>query len=512
MSKKRIIVLCCVLALLAVCAGGAWVAGERIVSPAEAAARTAPPTPSPILVPIEKRVLSSQIITRGTARFGIPVPIALAPSALKANAAGLLTTVPRPNMQFKEGDVICTVSGRPVLLLQGATPAYRDIVPGTSGTDVRQLEQALKRLGFDPGPVDGHYDERTSAAVAAWYKSKGYEPFGPTPEQLANLRVLETAFGDATKNKLAAATAAATAEYAVKAARTKAQHAYKMATADIATKISERALIALDPRALQTARAAADANLELARSSVRSAEQDGEVTYRAAQDAEKVAKLEAKLTTERADRAAADLQRAKEKLGIQVPLDEIVFIPALPVRVEQVNGIVGATASGPVLSVTDNQIMIDSSLPLDVAPLVKPGMEVAIDEPALGFKAKGTVEYVASSPGTRGVDGYHFYYTVRVGESPTPLQGFSLRLTMPIKSTKGAVTTVPMSAVSLGADGKSRIQVQRGGELAYVPVEPGLAADGFVEVKPLEGKLEPGQLVVVGHEQSDSTDSQSNQL
>src|SRR5436190_14780384 len=100
-----------ILLLMAVMAGGAWVAGERIVSPAEAAARTAPPSPSPILVPIEKRVLSSEIITRGTARFGTPQPIALAPSSLKTNVAGLLTTVPLPNTQFKEGDVLFTASG-----------------------------------------------------------------------------------------------------------------------------------------------------------------------------------------------------------------------------------------------------------------------------------------------------------------------------------------------------------------------------------------------------------------
>ena len=77
-------------------------------------------------------------------------------------------------------------------MLQGATPAYRDMVPGSSGADVKQLKEGLKRLGFDPGPIDGGYDARTSAAVAAWYKSRVYEAFGPTPEQLANLRVLET--------------------------------------------------------------------------------------------------------------------------------------------------------------------------------------------------------------------------------------------------------------------------------------------------------------------------------
>ena len=69
MSTSRTTALCGILLLMAVMAGGAWFAGERIVSPAEAAARTAPPTPSPILVPVEKRVLSSEIITRGTARF-----------------------------------------------------------------------------------------------------------------------------------------------------------------------------------------------------------------------------------------------------------------------------------------------------------------------------------------------------------------------------------------------------------------------------------------------------------
>jgi multidrug efflux pump subunit AcrA (membrane-fusion protein) len=198
----------------------------------------------------------------------------------------------------------------------------------------------------------------------------------------------------------------------------------------------------------------------------------------------------------------------KNKLGVQIPLDEIVFVPALPVRVEQVTGIVGSAASGPVLSVTDNQIMIDSSLPLDVAPLVKPGMEVAIDEPAIGIKTTGIVESVAPGPGTNGVDGYHFYFLVRAGESPTPLQGFSLRLTMPIKSTQGAVTAVPVSALSLAANGTSRVQVEKDGKLEYVSVEPGLAADGFVEVKPLEGALEPGQLVVVGKEHSESSDAQ----
>src|SRR5919106_129273 len=476
--SKPIAVLFCVLALMAAAAVGGWVAGSRIESPAEAAARTAPPTPSPILVPVEERVLSSNVVTRGTARFGLPQPISIAPSVLKADTTVLITTLPARNAQFKEGDVMLTTSGRPVFVLQGEIPAYRDLVPGTAGEDVRQLEQGLERLGFHPGPVDGTYDGHTSGAVAEWYEAAGYEPFGPSTEQLANLRTLEVAFVDATKNELAAAAAAATAALAVQAARSQADYADKTAAAEMATH----------------------RNRELARAAVRSAELEGQVAVRAALDAQQVAEFEAQLTAERADQLAAELDAANRELGVQVPLDEIIFIPALPVRVEEVTGVIGGAVSGPVMSVTDNQIVIDSSLPLDAAPLVKPGMTVAIDEQALGINAEGVVDMVAHTPGTHGVDGYHIYFAVRVGATSAPLEGFSLRLTIPIESTRGLVTAVPLSALSLGADGTSRVQVANKGALEYIVVEPGLAADGFVEVTPVEGKLEPGQLVVVGTE------------
>ena len=291
-------------------------------------------------------------------------------------------------------------------------------------------------------------------------------------------------------------------------------------------------MIVLDPRQPETARAAADAKLAVARAAaektkldgklailaaerdvklaaeqlalaeaaVKSVRLEGEKVVQAALDAQKLAELDARLTAARAGRLGADLDAARRKLGIQVPVDEIVFIPTLPVRVEEVTAAVGAAAAGPVMSVTDNQLAIDSSLALDAAPLVKPGMPVAIDEQALGIKAKGVVEQVASTPGTRGVDGYHIYFEVRVVETQAKLEGVSLRLTIPIESTKGAVFAVPTSALSLAADGTSRVQVQGNNRaLEYVVVKPGLAADGYVEVTPVDGALAPGQLVVVGY-------------
>ena len=585
MASRRIKMLAGVLAAVAAAASLAWVVGSRIESPADAAARTAAPAPSPILVPIEKRVLGSSVVTRGTVRFGLPEPISIAPSTLKP-AAGLIATLPLRGVQVPEGGALLTASGRPVFVLRGNLPAYRDLVPGIRGDDVRQLKEALTRLGYDPGTVDGYYSQQTAAAVARWYRAKGWEPFGPTREQLALIRTLEHDAGDANKVAQAAATAAAAAAPAVDAARAaaehsartsaaevaarmaelhsleagrdtdlslalrneraKADHANAAAESDLAAQIADEAFISLDPRQPETARMAAKAKLELARATAhktrleglaavqaaeraaaqvggkielaksavtsaqlaeRSVRLEGEKQVRAATDAQKLAEYDARLAGERARQLAADLNLAQDKLGVQLPVDELVFLRTLPVRVEEVKAIVGAPATGPVLSVTDNLLSIDSSLTLDSAPLVKPGMKVAIDEQALGVKATGTVQTVAGTPGTRGVDGFHIYFEVRVDPTPVKLDGFSVRLTIPIKSTDGAVTAVPMSALSLAADGSSRVQVHEEGELKYVTVKPGLSADGFVEVTPINGKLEVGQLVVVGYNDPKSQDA-----
>lgn len=557
-----------VLPLVAVAAAGGWAASRWVASPADVAARTAPPPPSPILVPVEERVLSSQIITRGTGRFGLPQEVALSPSRLK-QAAGLITTLPLRNAPVEEGQVLLTASGRPVHVLHGTTPAYRDMSPGSRGRDVLQLEQALERVGFDPGPIDGNFDAQTSAAVEAWYVAGGWEPFGPTPAQLTRVRTLERELEDAKKAHLAAAARAASAAFAVDASRAAAEQDNRLAQAELATKlvevrrltseggenptalesvraqarytvqaaqadldaaIAERALIVLDPRQPKAARAAAEARLELARASlersrvegmlaveaiesqsklaevqyelaqaaVKTTRRAGEMKIREALDAQKVANLDA--TFDRRGRTAAELELARSKLAVQVPVDEIVFIPDLPARVQELMAVVGQEARGPLLTVTNNQLSVDSSLTLDAVPLVTPGMAVSIDEQSLGIKAKGVIETVASTPGTRGVDGYHVYFEVRVLETTGRLENVSVRLSIPTQSTAGPVLAVPLSAVTLAGDGTSRVQVDNNGQLEFVVVEPGMSADGFVQVTPVGGTLTQGQLVVTGYE------------
>ena len=49
-----------------------------------------------------------------------------------------------------------------------------------------------------------------------------------------------------------------------------------------------------------------------------------------------------------------------------------------------------------------------------------------------------------------------------------------MRLTVPVETTGQGVLAVPLSALTLAADGSSRVQSARGGVLRFVTVEPGL--------------------------------------
>jgi hypothetical protein len=60
---------------------------------------------------------------------------------------------------------------------------------GSSGPDVRDLQQKIKDLGFDPNGVDGIFGPGTRAAVIAFQQSKGLQPDGKVgPNTLAALQ------------------------------------------------------------------------------------------------------------------------------------------------------------------------------------------------------------------------------------------------------------------------------------------------------------------------------------
>jgi hypothetical protein len=63
-------------------------------------------------------------------------------------AAGTVTAVPAVGQVVSQGQVLYQVSGAPVVLLYGSTPAYRTLSSGTSGPDIQEINADLVSLGY----------------------------------------------------------------------------------------------------------------------------------------------------------------------------------------------------------------------------------------------------------------------------------------------------------------------------------------------------------------------------
>jgi hypothetical protein len=602
-SSKRTVTIALAIAIgLALLA---WIVGQSIRSPAQIAAETAAPNPSAITVPVERKVLSSEVIVRGTVRYGSPQAVNLANSVVKQSSAqqsSIVTTRPRRGSRFGEGTAVMSVSGRPVFVLRGAMASHRDMGPGDRGPDIKQLEAALSRMGFSPGAIDGRYDGATADAVASWYEKGGWEPFGPTDAQLDQLRAARASAASARDAYLRAKVDIKTAREkasvaeiqqarldletardavdtavrelssqrrAVALAEDNATRDNALANADVAAKraalnrardglADAQRTLAEAPggtspsefAALQRAVRQAQDDVTVAQADVDASVASQNATRTGGRDA--VTRARADITRARrglprartqvvlaqrrlsvlsapgdthlqtavanaaareARETAADAGRLARKIGIYVPADEVLFFPTLPLRVDSVRVRRGDTVNGRVMTVSNSRLAVDSSLSINDAKLVRPGAAVKIEEPDLGVKTTGKVTAVASTPGTHKVDPGRVYLQVTPGTAPGQLVGASVKLTVSVKSTDKAVLVVPVTALSVGADGNSRVQVQRkGGRAEYVTVAPGLAAQGLVEVRPVQGKLDVGDLVIVGERGTTQNISAPNDL
>lgn len=88
--------------------------------------------------------------------------------------AGTLTSVVASGAAVQPGDELYTVDLQPVVGLQGAVPAFRDLEPGIRGEDVKQLQSFLIAGDYLGGEPTSEYDAATAAAVAAWSEDAGF--------------------------------------------------------------------------------------------------------------------------------------------------------------------------------------------------------------------------------------------------------------------------------------------------------------------------------------------------
>jgi hypothetical protein len=90
------------------------------------------------------------------------------PQTVYDRLSGTITWLPGVGQVIKPGQPLFKVDGKPVTLMDGTTPAYRDLSPSDSaGQDILELNRNLVRLGFNPEGivVDDTWQAATTAGV-----------------------------------------------------------------------------------------------------------------------------------------------------------------------------------------------------------------------------------------------------------------------------------------------------------------------------------------------------------
>lgn len=148
-----------------------------IKSPAQVAAETAAPAPDVLTAPVVRKVLAQSVVTRGKVSASQRTEIAMAETPKDVGRAVVTKIETRTGQTPRFGQVLVEVSGRPIFMLQGDLPAYRDLMRGLSGPDVSQLQRALAGVGYPSnGDALGVFGPGTEQAVIRFYRAIGYSP------------------------------------------------------------------------------------------------------------------------------------------------------------------------------------------------------------------------------------------------------------------------------------------------------------------------------------------------
>ncbi|MFI6945039.1 peptidoglycan-binding protein [Streptomyces sp. NPDC050422] len=494
---------------------GGWIAGTQIQSPADAAAAHNAPKAGPVTVGVQRQSLIATVVANGSIEFASPEPLSLAGSVGTGSSGGAagegaeqrVTKAPVAGAKIKEGDVLMAVNGRPVLALSGRVPMYRALGPGTSGDDVKQLQRALRRLGFEPGTISGNYGRGTATAVTQWYTSKGYQAQQPSPDEQQQLGQLQQSVSSAQETLLTMTGSESTGR----------------------TRATPKTDTDTDSNADSGTDSGTDSRTEAGASTP--ATESG--------NDREIRKLQLKSAQKSLEMANAALSTYQTTYGTKVPAGEAVFFPKLPVRLDKVTVKTGDSPAGQIGTVTGSDLVVQTVVPGSDGELLKKGMAVELTT-AGGEKARGTVSALGadatlgadaapptadgggqstgeaaqgSEPEPGAESGGATTETAAAGDpsAPVPLRisvpdpgplagqaGASVKVTIKIGASDGKVLTVPLAAIRTSADGKARVQVQRDSGVSDVQVTVGLSAAGLVEVKPAGGTLKQGDNVVVG--------------
>jgi len=407
-----------------------------IRSPQQLAADAQPPPPSVLTAPVERRVLREVVVVRG--QVGPGQSFELTPGS-RSGEAGIVTAVRvHRGDRVSAGTLLLEVSGRPLIALPGAVPAYRDLKPGATGADVAQLQAALAGLGHDPHEHTGFFGTGTKRALAALYDALGY-PVSPVSS------------GDA----------------------------------KLLTQLGRQ--VTLAQRQVDDARAAVDAL----------AADPGTTAAQRTAAATTLDRAEQDLAT-----ARSDLNDQAVISGPMLPLSEYAFLPRFPATVDGLKATVGAAVATPLISLSVGDPTVTATLTSAQRALCQAGAAVRVDgDGGLSAAGTVTSIGDLTEPATGTTNVAPGYPMTVTPSAPldSRLVGQSVRLTVQVAVSDGMTLVVPVSALYAAADGQVYVTKRASdGAQSRVEVRPGLSAQGFVAVTVDGGALEPGDQVTVG--------------
>ena len=143
--------------------------GVVAMSSAKQSTPSAQDTP-PNTAKVEKGKLSAMVSQDGTLTYRARPDGS--PYSVINRAGGTYTELPENGDKVGCGGVLYRVNDKPVVLLCGTVPTYRDLHIGDAGQDVRQLNRNLHQLGYDAGarphrPSDNASPSRRDGARGA---------------------------------------------------------------------------------------------------------------------------------------------------------------------------------------------------------------------------------------------------------------------------------------------------------------------------------------------------------
>jgi membrane fusion protein, multidrug efflux system len=172
-ARRRLGAALALLAAIAVVVVVVLTTGSSPSSPAAAAAAS----DTSGVATVERQNLIETDTEAGTLSYSDP-------QTVYDRLSGTITWLPSVGHEIRPGGTLYKVDGEPVIMLNGSTPAFREMYSGMSaGADVLQLNRNLVRLGFNPDGIviDDTWQPATTDGVEQFQDSLGETPTGSLP-------------------------------------------------------------------------------------------------------------------------------------------------------------------------------------------------------------------------------------------------------------------------------------------------------------------------------------------